>query len=139
MNAVQYAEGAEVRCPFRNDEYSCDSRMQDREVKNVVPVELYERYLQRSMAAAESKAEKSFHCKSPDCPGWCEYEDNVNIFNCPVCGHENCVTCQAIHEDSNCRQYQDQLDLEASQNEDAKKTKELFDVSDITEPIRVRN
>jgi len=102
--------------------------MQDREVKGIVPKELYERYLQKSVSTAESKIEKSFHCKTVDCVGWCEYTDNVNLFNCPVCGHENCITCQAVHEGVNCKQYQEEIEFQAAQNEDAKKTKEFLDV-----------
>ncbi len=128
LSAVEYNEEVQVKCPFRNDVYSCDSRMQDREVKGVVPSDLYERYLQRSVSTAESKTEKSFHCKTVDCRGWCEFEDNVNLFQCPVCNHENCITCQAIHEGINCKQYQDELEFQAAQNEDAKKTKEFLDV-----------
>lgn len=82
------------------------------------------------MKAAELKSAKSFHCKTADCPGWCEYDDNVNTFPCPVCGKVNCLTCQAIHEEMNCRQYQDALEFEAAEsNEDAKKTKQFLDVS----------
>ncbi|CAG2165680.1 unnamed protein product [Oppiella nova] len=127
LNAIQYNTEVEVKCPFRNNDYSCDSRLQDREVKEVVPLDVYERYLQKSISTAESKIEKSFHCKTVDCCGWCEFDDKVNVFRCPVCGHENCINCQAIHETMNCKQYQDQLDFNAAQNEDAMKTKELID------------
>lgn len=130
---MQYCDDAEVKCPYRSDEYFCDSIIQDREIKAIVTDELYQKYLQRSMHAAEMRIAKSFHCKTADCPGWCEYDDNVNTFPCPVCGHENCLTCQAIHETMNCRQYQDHLDFEAVQNEDAKKTKEFLDVR--TRPV----
>ncbi|CAG2121826.1 unnamed protein product, partial [Medioppia subpectinata] len=113
LSAVQYNTEVEVKCPFRNSEYSCDSRMQDREVKEVVPLDVYERYLQKSISTAESKIEKSFHCKTVDCCGWCEFDDNVNVFRCPVCRHENCINCQSIHEGINCKQFQDQLEFNA--------------------------
>lgn len=102
--------------------------MQEREIKGLVPPEIYERYLQRSMLTAESRTEKSFHCKTPDCRGWCEYDENVNVFSCPVCHHENCLTCQANHEGVNCKQYQDELELKALADEEAKKTKQFLDV-----------
>jgi PREDICTED: similar to AGAP009239-PA len=97
-------------------------------VKALVSSVLYQLYLHRSMVAAESRTEKSFHCKTVDCLGWCEYDDNVNWFCCPVCGRQNCLTCQAIHENMNCKQFQDQLNSEAEQNEDAKRTKQLLEV-----------
>jgi hypothetical protein len=48
----------------------------------------------KSVAQAENKIQNAFHCKTPDCRGWCIFEDNVNDFQCPVCGHHNCLTCQ---------------------------------------------
>ena len=60
----------------------------------LVTPEIYEQHLAKSIAQAENEIDNAFHCKSPDCPGWCIFEDNVNIFNCPVCGKTNCLTCQ---------------------------------------------
>ncbi|KAF8786515.1 RanBP-type and C3HC4-type zinc like protein [Argiope bruennichi] len=124
--AIQYSDTAVIKCPFRNDEYSCESHLQEREIKCLVNPDVYERHLQRSMALAESQAQDSFHCKTPDCPGWCLFEDNVNTFLCPVCHRTNCLTCAAIHEGRNCRQYQDQLALNSDTSEEAKKTKEYL-------------
>ncbi|XP_015790185.1 uncharacterized protein LOC107367038 [Tetranychus urticae] len=127
-NAIEFCDEAIVKCPYRSDEYYCDSEITDREIKSLASPELYQKYLSRSMKAAELRIAKSFHCKTIDCPGWCEFDDNVNTFPCPVCGKVNCLTCQAIHEGINCRQYQDQLDDEAAdQNEDAQKTKQFLD------------
>ncbi|GFR08589.1 ranBP-type and C3HC4-type zinc finger-containing protein 1 [Trichonephila clavata] len=125
-SAIQYSDTAVIKCPFRNDEYSCESHLQEREIKCLVSPDVYERHLQRSMALAESQARDSFHCKTPDCPGWCLFEDNVNTFLCPVCKHTNCLTCAAIHEGRNCRQYQDHLALSCDTSEEAKKTKEYL-------------
>ncbi|GIY62366.1 ranBP-type and C3HC4-type zinc finger-containing protein 1 [Caerostris darwini] len=125
-SAIQYSDTAVIKCPFRNDEYSCESHLQEREIKCLVTSEVYERHLQRSMALAESQARDSFHCKTPDCPGWCLFEDNVNTFLCPVCKRTNCLTCAAIHEGRNCKQYQDQLALNSDTSEEAKKTKEYL-------------
>lgn len=83
------------------------------------------------MALAESQAQDSFHCKTPDCPGWCLFEDNVNTFLCPVCKHTNCLTCTAIHEGKNCRQYQDDVAFRCDSSEEARKTKEYLQVKNI--------
>lgn len=32
----------------------------------------------RGLALAEGQS-KSFHCKTPDCKGWCMYEDEVSV------------------------------------------------------------
>lgn len=94
----------------------------------------------------------AFHCQTTDCAGWCIIDDNVNIFRCPVCRHTNCLTCQvmpnprletievrnatnhqswlqAIHEGVNCKEYQDQVIEKAESDEDAKRTKEMIDVT----------
>lgn len=126
-NSVRYAEEAMVKCPFRNDEYSCSSHLQEREIRALVSPEVYEHHLSRSVKTAESQAPNSFHCKTADCPGWCMLEDNVNTFMCPVCGHSNCLTCRAIHEGKNCLQYQDELDFNAPDGQEAKQTKEYLD------------
>lgn len=81
------------------------------------------------MALAENQAQNSFHCKTPDCPGWCLFEDDVNIFFCPVCCHTNCLTCAAIHEGKNCKEYQDDLkNLRYNNIEEVAKTKEYLKV-----------
>ncbi|CAN8024383.1 unnamed protein product [Ixodes persulcatus] len=126
-NAVRYAEEAMVKCPFRNEEYSCSSHLQEREIKALVPPEVYEYHLSRSVKTAESQAPNSFHCKTADCPGWCMLEDNVNVFTCPVCHHSNCLTCRAIHEGKNCLQYQDELDFNAPNGHEARQTKDYLD------------
>ena len=70
----------------------------------------------------------SFHCKTPDCQGWCIYEDHVNFFKCPVCNKENCLTCKAIHEGVNCKKYQDDLQAQANDNAAARRTRQMLDV-----------
>lgn len=57
----------------------------------------YEQHLAKSVAQAENNAgHNAFHCKTPDCPGWCIYDDNVNNFLCPVCNKNNCLTCRVM-------------------------------------------
>lgn len=60
----------------------------------LVPAEEYERWLQRGLSVAESRCEGSYHCATPDCRGWCVYEDTVNVFHCPVCRKHNCLICK---------------------------------------------
>ena len=91
--------------------------------------EIYEKHLARSMKLAEKQMKNAFHCQTPNCSGWCIIEDNVNNFRCPVCRHVNCLTCQAIHEGVNCKQYQDRVVEDSESNEDAKQTKLMIDVS----------
>lgn len=80
---------------------------------------------------AESQAADSYHCKTLNCVGWCIYEEDVNFFRCPTCGVKNCLTCQAIHENMNCKEYQDDLKLKAANDVDAKRTQDEIKVCSI--------
>ena len=89
----------------------------------------FDKFLNRSLATAESQAANSFHCKTPNCQGWCVYEDNVNTFYCPVCKQPNCLTCKAIHADMNCKEYQDDLKRRAQNDEAARQTQQFLEVN----------
>ncbi|KAF6215403.1 hypothetical protein GE061_010155 [Apolygus lucorum] len=125
-NTVEYSDEAEVKCPFRNDKYTCDSTLLEREIKSLVTPVVYEQHLAKSIALAETKIGNAFHCKTPDCKGWCIFEDNVNSFRCPVCSHTNCLTCQAVHEGVDCKQFQEQFNKDSELNVEAKRTKEML-------------
>ncbi len=88
----------------------------------------FQKYLQRSLVTAESQAANSFHCQTPNCQGWCIYDDEVNDFDCPVCQKRNCLTCKAIHFPVNCKEYQDDLKRNAANDEAARKTQEYLEV-----------
>lgn len=105
-NTIMYSDDAEVKCPYIDEKYSCDCLLQDREIKAVLTKSEYDEHLAKSLRIAENQIENSFHCKTPDCKGWCIYEDDVNVFKCPICRLENCLTCRVIHDGLNCKQYQ---------------------------------
>lgn len=91
---VRYSDEAEVRCPYMDEAYSCDSSMQEREIRGLLSRDEYERHLAVSLSVAELRESNAFHCKTPGCRGWCIYEDNVNEFRCPICKITNCLTCR---------------------------------------------
>lgn len=118
-----------------------------REIKALVTKDMYEAHLAKSIRQAESKLDNTFHCKTPNCRGWCIFEDNVNQFKCPVCTIVNCLTCRvslefyqylcdffwniflrfkAIHDGLNCKQYQDRMDSDCDTNTDARRTKDML-------------
>ncbi|XP_061095023.1 ranBP-type and C3HC4-type zinc finger-containing protein 1 [Conger conger] len=125
-SVVLMCEEPEVACPYRDDSYACDSTLQEREIRALVSAEEYERWLRRGLSVAESRCESSYHCASLDCPGWCEYEDTVNTFHCPVCKKHNCLLCKAVHEGMNCKQYQDDLTARAVNDSAARRTRDLL-------------
>ncbi|XP_063703107.1 uncharacterized protein LOC134832843 isoform X2 [Culicoides brevitarsis] len=120
--AIQYCEEPEVKCPYKDTEYSCEMSLQDREIRALVTPEMYEKHLAKSVRLAENQIENAFHCMTPNCRGWCIYEDNVNTFRCPVCRILNCLTCRAIHDGLNCKQYQERLQNNCDNNAEAKRT-----------------
>ena len=123
---VRHCDDPEVRCPFVSAEYSCQSTLTEKEIRALVSAEEYERHLARSLRQAEGNTVNSFHCRTVGCAGWCEFEDTVNLFCCPVCMHDNCITCRAIHEDMDCRAYQAKLEEDARHNEEARQTREYL-------------
>lgn len=127
-NTIRYCEDAEVKCPYRDSEYTCESTLQEREIKALVEPEVYQQYLAKSIAQAENNAgNNAFHCKTPDCPGWCIYDDDVNNFLCPVCGANNCLTCQVVHTGKNCKQYQQELRLSKETDQESRRTAAMLE------------
>ena len=58
----------------------------------------------------------------------CIFEDRVNTFHCPSCGKVNCLVCKAIHENMNCKQYQDDIKLKAKNDKEAQQTQRHIEV-----------
>ncbi|XP_043946238.1 ranBP-type and C3HC4-type zinc finger-containing protein 1 isoform X2 [Protopterus annectens] len=120
------SQDPEIACPYLDDEYSCPGKLLDREIKALLSPEEYQRFLERGLTIAESRSENSYHCKTTDCRGWCIYEDDVNEFLCPLCNHTNCLICKAIHENMNCKEYQDDLKVRAENDIAAKQTTDML-------------
>ncbi|XP_004547698.1 ranBP-type and C3HC4-type zinc finger-containing protein 1 [Maylandia zebra] len=116
------SQDAEVSCPD-----NCDSKLLDREIKELLTEEEHQRFLELRLSIAESRSEHSFHCQTPNCRGWCIYEDEVNEFHCELCDETNCILCRAIHKDMNCKDYQDDLRVRAENDEAAQKTKQMLE------------
>ncbi|XP_072521848.1 ranBP-type and C3HC4-type zinc finger-containing protein 1 [Salminus brasiliensis] len=119
---------AEVMCPYADDAYSCACTLQDREIKTLLSPEEYQKFLELRLSIAESRSENSYHCKTPDCAGWCIFEDDVNEFTCDICNEKNCLLCKAIHKDMNCKEYQDDLRIRAANDTAARKTTEMLEM-----------
>jgi RanBP-type and C3HC4-type zinc finger-containing protein 1 len=66
-----------------------------------------------SAREAESKEKNSYHCATPDCAGWCTFDDDVNTFFCYACRRFNCLTCRAVHDGQDCLEYQREMRAKA--------------------------
>lgn len=126
FQTIEFSEEIEIKCPYMDRDYSCECFLQDREIKALVTVEIYEKHLAKSLRVAENVIENAFHCKTPNCRGWCIFEDDVNEFKCPVCRITNCLTCQVIHDGLNCKQYQDRLTRGCDNNTEANRTMDML-------------
>ncbi|XP_041836123.1 ranBP-type and C3HC4-type zinc finger-containing protein 1 [Melanotaenia boesemani] len=116
------SQDAEVSCPD-----NCDSKLLDREIQELLTEEEHQRFLELRLSIAESRSEHSFHCQTPNCRGWCIYEDEVNEFLCDLCNETNCILCRAIHKDMNCKDYQDDLRIRAENDQAAQQTKQMLE------------
>ncbi|XP_066482136.1 ranBP-type and C3HC4-type zinc finger-containing protein 1 isoform X2 [Tiliqua scincoides] len=112
----------EVHCPYIDEKYSCPGQLLEREIKALLSDGEYQHFLDLGVSVAESRSRSSYHCKTTDCRGWCFFEDDVNEFPCPVCQKVNCLLCQAIHENMNCKEYQDDLRIRAQNDKAAQQT-----------------
>ncbi|KAM5220054.1 ranBP-type and C3HC4-type zinc finger-containing protein 1 isoform 1-T2 [Hipposideros larvatus] len=126
QGTIRNSQEAEVACPFIDNTYSCSGKLLEREIRALLTPEEYQRFLDLGVSIAENRSAFSYHCKTPDCKGWCFFEDDVNEFTCPVCFHINCLVCKAIHEQMNCKEYQDDLALRAQNDVAARQTTEML-------------
>ncbi|XP_070276187.1 ranBP-type and C3HC4-type zinc finger-containing protein 1 isoform X2 [Myotis yumanensis] len=126
QGTILNSQEAEVACPFIDNTYSCSGKLLEREIRALLTPEDYQRFLDLGVSIAENRSAFSYHCKTPDCKGWCFFEDDVNEFTCPVCFRVNCLLCKAIHEQMNCREYQDDLALRAQNDVAARQTTEML-------------
>merc|ERR1719341_1900553 len=124
--SIEHSDAPKVKCPFKDDNYSCDMELLEREIKALVTPTVLLKHQKKSMKEAEANMANTFHCKTPDCGGWTIFDDDVNQFKCPLCNKVNCLTCQAIHEGQDCKQYQQKVLLD-SMDENSRKTKIWMD------------
>lgn len=122
QGTIVNSQDAEVSCPD-----TCDSKLLDREIKALLTEEEHQRFLELRLSIAESRSEHSFHCQTPNCRGWCIYEDEVNEFHCELCNEVNCILCRAIHQGMTCKDYQDDLRIRAENDQAAQQTKQMLD------------
>lgn len=96
INLVKMSDGNELKCPYRDSEYLCNEIIQEREMRSIVPIDIFDKYLTRSLGIAEQQILNTYHCKKPNCEGWCIVE-NILEFECETCKTRNCIPCLDIH------------------------------------------
>eukprot|EP00794_Sanderia_malayensis_P018848 gene18848-20746_t len=124
---IKACENPEVTCPYNDGDVTCNEVITTQEISALLPEIDFLKYLDKSLNTAESRADNSFHCKTPNCAGWCIYEDAVNWFRCQACNKNNCLTCKAIHDDMTCKEYQDDIKRRALNDDAARKTQQMLE------------
>uniref|UniRef100_A0A8C8G232 HOIL-1/Sharpin LUBAC thetering domain-containing protein n=1 Tax=Oncorhynchus tshawytscha TaxID=74940 RepID=A0A8C8G232_ONCTS len=114
---------AEVTCPYEDENYSCDSKLHDREIKSLLSREENRKVLGLRLSITETWSENSYQCKTPDCAGWGIFEDEVNEFMCELC-REQLSPLQGM----NCKEFQDELRIRAEKDMAAKQTTQMLEL-----------
>lgn len=98
QNHVKMCDDPEVICPYNSAEGSCEFMIQEREIRAIVPLEIYEIHIGKGMKRAETVLENIYHCKTPDCVGFFQHGEDRSAFVCTICDKVNCIKCKTIHE-----------------------------------------
>ena len=61
--AIEHSDAPKVKCPFKDDSYSCDMDMLEREIKALVTPAILEKHQKKSVKEAEANIQNAFHCK----------------------------------------------------------------------------
>lgn len=94
VQTVLHCAQTDVQCPFASPEYQCECIIADGEKRALLSAQQYEQHVSKSLREAELRLDNSFHCKTPNCCGWCTYDDfKVVTFQCPICNANNCIPC----------------------------------------------
>ncbi|XP_077502129.1 uncharacterized protein LOC144113086 isoform X1 [Amblyomma americanum] len=109
-DTAKNSPAAEVLCPCKCDDADCQMSVLDSDLRACLSEADYAALQERGLREAENTSkEPSFHCKTPDCKGWCLHGREVEVFYCPICQQRNCLRCEAIHKDMRCADYQADL------------------------------
>lgn len=90
---IIYSEHVDIKCPYFENNNSCEGKLQDREIRAAVSPDDYDKYLRRGLRFARSTIKGTVVCNAADCEGWCICDEEINEFTCPQCSKINCVPC----------------------------------------------
>ncbi|PAA76215.1 hypothetical protein BOX15_Mlig021711g1, partial [Macrostomum lignano] len=110
-----HADSMPVRCPHDQ----CQQTVTDSEANQLLTSQEFDRLQRLGLRQAEAVIPNTFHCVAPNCDAFVELAEDVNSFECMLCGLHNCVTCRASHPGVSCRRYQNQLRIDAKNNKEA--------------------
>ena len=60
---IEHSDAPKVKCPFKDEDYSCDMDMLEREIKALVTPAILEKHQKKSVKEAEANIKNAYHCK----------------------------------------------------------------------------
>lgn len=90
----------------------CDEELVERDLKRIVPQELMDRLLTRSLEQAVASIANLRSCPTPNCPMRVALEaDDSGQFTCSICHKECCLRCgaQPYHKRLTCAKYAERM------------------------------
>lgn len=108
-----------VKCPFQNKNFKCHAELQTSEINKIrkfmigresnarqpnIPKQDVPKPSVSSVPKNHTKPQDNdifesneiFKCKTLNCQGIWLIEGNMNLYQCPLCNHYNCVDCKVI-------------------------------------------
>lgn len=67
-NHINFSDKQVVKCPYIK-EYSCDSNLNDEEIRELLDLEEYKNMQMKNQRLAAANMMNSIQCRSPDCNG----------------------------------------------------------------------
>lgn len=126
LQMIQASTEPTIKCPHDG----CTMILEERELRGVIndlkaDQKVVDRLLDRGVTIVESR-NQTVHCLTPDCTHWwfLEPEETNNILYCAGCRRWNCLACKAIHEGQTCQQYQEEVKLKETNDDNMKKDTE---------------
>jgi len=113
----------EVPCP------ECTTKVQERDLRKLLPAALVERLLLRSLERAVSSSEDLCACPTPDCTMRVVVDrDSSGRLHCPLCRKTSCVRCgiQPFHRGLTCAEAAAARRLRRGSAGDAERQARLF-------------
>lgn len=97
---------ANVTCP------ECRQVLAQRELRKLLPADIIDRLLTRSLEQAVSSISDLFSCPTPNCPMRVALDEGeISRLECPECEKESCVRCgvQPYHKGRTCEEHAEKL------------------------------
>eukprot|EP00930_Biecheleria_cincta_P071546 TRINITY_DN59035_c0_g1_i1.p1 TRINITY_DN59035_c0_g1~~TRINITY_DN59035_c0_g1_i1.p1 ORF type:complete len:573 (-),score=147.19 TRINITY_DN59035_c0_g1_i1:276-1994(-) len=121
---ARLANGAtSITCP------ECSKQLAERDLRKLLPTELIDRLLARSLEQAVSATSDIRACPTPNCPMRVALEEGDNPrFKCTVCKKDSCLKCgrQPFHRGLTCEEYAEKLKANTKAAKKEQKAEESF-------------